>query len=73
MKRVVEHKGSAGRAQGFSWLSAELSVRCLYGTHRGVIRQNAGYSKILREGFPHGDPWPRNPHQGHLITADIGY
>ena len=57
-KSVVEHKGSAGRDRGFSRLSAELSVRCLYGTQRGVVRQNAGYSKTLTRGLSTGGPVP---------------
>src|SRR3954466_7818768 len=50
-KSVVEHKGSAGRCWGFSGLSAELSARCLYGTERRIVRQNAGYLKTLTRGF----------------------
>ena len=44
-KRVVEHKGSAGRGRLFLRLSAELSVRCLYGTWQEVYGKMPGTQK----------------------------
>ena len=55
--------GEIGFFDVIYWIISKMLVRY---TARAV-RQNAGYSKILREGFPHGDPLTsRNPHQGHL-------